>query len=287
MIRALRKDKELITDILAHEDHEQTHVWWLGQSGYLLQHKGIRVLIDPYLSDSLTKKYANTEKPHVRISERVIDPRDLPRIDIISSSHNHTDHLDAETILPILEKNPACVLIIPEANRNFVANRLSIDPTLPIGLNAGESYEHLGVRFTAIPAAHNELDKDENGNFLYVGYGVEIGDLKIYHSGDTLLYEGMEKWIQTLAPDLALLPINGNDPSRKVAGNLNADEAIQLSLSCSIPLLIPCHYDLFAFNTADIHAFMKKASESKQKYCVMELGGKISSKELLQQQHPN
>jgi L-ascorbate metabolism protein UlaG (beta-lactamase superfamily) len=281
MIKALRKNQELINDILSYENSEDVHLWWLGQSGYLIQYKKTRILIDPYLSDSLTKKYAETDKPHVRISERVIDPRDLPRIDIISSSHNHTDHLDAETILPILEANPTCKIIIPKANRNFVANRLAIDPSIPVGLNAGESWEHEGVKFTAIPAAHNALDQDEHGNFLYLGYGIELGGFRIYHSGDTLHYDGMEQWIEKLSPHLALLPINGNDPIRKVAGNLNADEAIDLALNCSIPLMIPCHYDLFAFNTANVEEFMQKAAAKKQKYCVLELGGKLSSKELL------
>lgn len=281
MIKALRKNQKLVNDILAYENSDDVHLWWLGQSGYLIQYKKTRVLIDPYLSDSLTKKYAETDKPHVRISERVIDPRDLPRIDIISSSHNHTDHLDAETILPILESNPNLKIIIPEANRNFVAMRLAIDPSIPVGLNAGESWEQEAVKFTAIPASHNALDQDEQGKFLFLGYGIELGGFRIYHSGDTLYYDGMEKWIKKLSPHLALLPINGSDPSRKVAGNLNADEAIDLALNCSIPLMIPCHYDLFAFNTANVEVFMQKATAKKQKYCVLELGGKLSSKELL------
>ena len=41
-----------------------------GTERFLLQfRKGKRVLIDPYLSDSLDKKYAATDKPHTRMSE--------------------------------------------------------------------------------------------------------------------------------------------------------------------------------------------------------------------------
>ena len=98
MIPAQRKDDELIADILRHESSDDLHVWWLGQSGYLIQYQGKRLLLDPYLSDSLTKKYAATDKPHVRISELVVKPELLPRIDLITSSHNHTDHLDADTL---------------------------------------------------------------------------------------------------------------------------------------------------------------------------------------------
>src|SRR4249920_1225433 len=106
LIKALKTGDELISEmdsLLSDKDH--FHLWWLGQSGYLLQWKGKRVLIDPYLSDSLTKKYAATEKPHVRISERVLDPELLRNISIVTSSHNHTDHLDAETLIPVLKNN--------------------------------------------------------------------------------------------------------------------------------------------------------------------------------------
>ena len=279
MIRAIRKDDELLQDILQHEQSEALHVWWLGQSGYLLQYKGKRALIDPYLSDSLTKKYASTDKPHVRISERVIDPTLLPRIDLVSSSHNHTDHLDAETLIPVLEKNPACRIIIPEANRAFVADRIKIEISRPVGLNDGKEYKEDWISLTAIPAAHNEIDRDANGNCHYLGYMIKIAGITIYHSGDTLLYEGMKDLIQEHAPHVALLPINGNDPTRKVAGNLSSDEAVKLAKDCGIPCVVPCHYDLFAFNTADVNAFIRLSKEAEQKILVLDLGGKFSSNE--------
>jgi L-ascorbate metabolism protein UlaG (beta-lactamase superfamily) len=75
------------------------------------------------------------------------------------------------------------------------------------------------------------------------------------------------------------LPINGNDPSRKVAGNLNAAEAVQLAKKCGIQCIVPCHYDLFAFNTANVNAFIAIAKEMEQPYLVLDLGGKISSQE--------
>ncbi len=281
MIRAFKKDEELLKDIQAMNlSTNEVTLWWLGQSGYLIQYKGKRILLDPYLSDSLTVKYQHTEKPHVRISERVIDPSLLPKIDIITSSHNHTDHLDAETINPILNNSPYCKLIIPEANRKFVADRLKINADFPIGLNAGESFTEDDISFYAIPAAHNELDVNEDGKYPYLGYIIQLGSFPIYHSGDTLNYKGIEEWISPFKPAIALLPINGNDPERKVAGNLNAEEAVALGKKCHIPVVIPCHYDLFAFNTADVNQFISIAKRSSQGYCVLELGGKFSSYEI-------
>lgn len=280
MIKALRKDQALLDDMLQHEDSSDLHCWWLGQSGFLVQYQGKRLLLDPYLSDSLTLKYASTDKPHERVSELVIDPAILPHIDLITSSHNHTDHLDAATLKPILENSPACKLIIPEANRDFVAERLLIDKTLPIGLNDGETYQDETFKITAIPAAHNTIDRNESGQCHYLGYFITVGGIRIYHSGDTLYYAEMENLISDFAPHVALLPINGNLASRKVAGNLNAEEAVNLAKSCNIPYVIPCHYDLFAFNTADVNEFINIAKEKQQGYIVLNLGGKWTGKEI-------
>jgi L-ascorbate metabolism protein UlaG (beta-lactamase superfamily) len=38
------------------------------------------------------------------MSEKVIDPSLLKGIMVVSSSHSHTDHLDAETLIPVLRE---------------------------------------------------------------------------------------------------------------------------------------------------------------------------------------
>src|SRR6185436_988706 len=104
------------------------------------------VLFDPYLSDSLTRKYADTDKPHVRLTERVIAAERLTGIDVITSSHNHTDHLDAETLLPLLAANPQARLIIPRANRAFVMERLgAVAAAALVETDAGESVTVAGL----------------------------------------------------------------------------------------------------------------------------------------------
>lgn len=276
LIPALKKDEALIAEmdsLLHHEQH--FHLWWLGQSGFLLQWKGQRLLIDPYLSDSLTKKYEHTDKPHIRMSERVIDPELLKNISIVTSSHNHTDHLDAETLIPILKNNPEMDFIIPEANRAFVAERVQCDIHFPLGLNAGQSITVGDFSFHGIPASHNEIERDEKGNCRFMGYVIEFGNWKIYHSGDTLLFDGMEAILQHFKVDIALLPINGDDPARRVAGNLNTKEAAELGKSIEAKLVIPCHYDMFRFNTANVKEFEKEAANINQSYKTLRQGEKL------------
>jgi len=278
MIQAFKKDEELIHEIdnLAG-DENHFHLWWLGQSGFLLQWNGVRVLIDPYLSDSLTKKYAATDKPHIRMSERVIDPGLLKNIAIITSSHNHTDHLDAETLMPVLKNNPNIKFIIPEANREFVAERVKCKKEFPIGLTDNSSVTVGEFRFHGVPAKHNEMERDENGNCKFMGYVIEFGKYKIYHSADTLWFDEMVDLLMPFAVNVAILPINGNDPSRKVAGNLNCAEAGKLGKAIGAKLVIPCHYDMFTFNTADVNDFVREAEKLDQPYKVLKGGERFSS----------
>ena len=267
------QDERLIEEIKSlRGESTGFRAWWLGQSGFLIQYNGERILLDPYLSDSLSKKYEGTDKPHVRISELVIDPALLKGISIVSSSHNHTDHLDAETLQPILDNNPGIRFIIPEANRDFVAARVGCDPSYPDGLNDGRSVVIDRYTFHGIPAKHNEIDRDEKGNCRYMGYVVSFGPFNIYHSGDTLHFDGMEDLLRPFNVDLAFLPINGNDPARRVAGNLDGKEAAELGKAIGAKCVIPCHYDMFAFNTADPADFVFHCERLGQPFRVLRLG---------------
>ncbi len=278
LIQAIKTNEALVEEIDSCLSDEGFQLWWLGQSGFLLQWNGKRILIDPYLSDSLTKKYMTTDKPHVRMSELVINPGLLKGLSIVTSSHNHTDHLDAETLIPVLKNNPGIKFIIPEANRNFIAERIQCAGDFPIGLNAGESVAVDEITFHGIPAKHNEIEKDENGNCRYMGYIIEFGNYKIYASGDTLWFDEMINLLKTFSVDVALLPINGNDPARKVAGNLNCAEAALLAKSINAKFVIPCHYDMFTFNTAGVNDFIDAAEKINQPYKILKGGQKFSYK---------
>lgn len=277
LIPALNKNEALTREIDSFATDTRLNAWWLGQSGFLLQCRGKRILIDPYLSDSLTKKYAATDKPHTRISEQVVSPELLTNISIVSSSHNHTDHLDAETLLPVLKNNPGITFIIPEANRDFVTARLQCEKDFPTGLGDSQSLSVHEIVFHGIPAKHNEIERDENGNCRFMGYVIEVGGYRIYHSGDTLWFDEMVPLLKPFAVDLALLPINGNKPERKVAGNLDCREAVMLAKAIHAKCVIPCHYDMFGFNTADVNEFIRIAEQEGQSYKVLRGGERYTS----------
>jgi len=281
MIKPRLQEDEFLKDVeAARQEREHLHLWWLGQSGFLLQWQGKHVLLDPYLSDSLTVKYAATDKPHVRLTERVVAPERLNFIDVVTSSHNHTDHLDADTLAPLRRVNPELRMLVPLANRDFVAKRLSMDPQALATVDAGQRVELAGFEFSGIPAAHEALERDALGRFIYLGYVVRLGPWIVYHSGDTIPYEGMVDLLRPWHIDVALLPINGRAPERRVAGNLWGREAARLAKGIGARLVIPCHYDMFAFNTATPEEFVNTARELGQPQRVLEAGERWHSGEL-------
>jgi L-ascorbate metabolism protein UlaG (beta-lactamase superfamily) len=280
LIKPKQKDAALLNDILSFESKVVFKIWWLGQSGFLLKWQRKYLLFDPYLSDSLTVKYQHTDKPHIRMSERVIDPASLNFVDIVASSHNHTDHLDADTLQPILKDNPAIKFIIPEANRGFVADRVGCNENFPIGLNDGTSIEFSGFTITGVPAAHNEIERNEKGECKCMGFVVQFGPYAVYHSGDTLWFNGLDEILKPYHVNIALLPINGNKRERKVAGNLNPEEAALLGKAIGAGLVIPHHYHLFSFNTQDPKAFEEQCLKHNVKYRVLELGEGITIADL-------
>lgn len=276
MIKPILQDETFLADV-SFAPSDRLNLWWLGQSGYLVQWQGHHLLIDPYLSDSLTKKYANTNKPHVRMTERVVAPEKLDFIEVVTSSHNHTDHLDGETLIPLLESNPGLTVIIPTANVDFAANRLQVQIERLTPIHADGDPVSVGpFAFHAIPSAHESLEIDKNGDHKFIGYIIEVGGKTIYHSGDCCLYDSLKERLKQWQIDLALLPINGRDPARGVAGNFTGQEAAELGKQIEAGLIVPCHYEMFEFNTVSPKGFIAAAETIGCPYRVLKAGERLS-----------
>lgn len=226
---------------------------WLGQAGFLLRTASHTLLIDPYLSDVLAAKYRGREFPHERLMPAPLAVADLEQLDFVLCTHRHSDHMDPETLREIAARHPGCGFVVPAADVEHARGLgLPADRLLPI--DAGESLAPAaGLTLTAVPAAHESLDRDAAGHCRFLGYALGIAELALYHSGDTVVYLDLPATLGRLGIDCALLPVNGRDEfrtTRGVPGNMSAAEAISLCRTAGIPLLVPCHFGLFAFNTA-------------------------------------
>jgi L-ascorbate metabolism protein UlaG (beta-lactamase superfamily) len=277
MITPLQKDDALIDDIRhASREPDTFHLWWLGQSGFLVKWQHHHLLLDPYLSDSLTTKYAGTAKEHIRMTGRCVDPARLDMVDAVTSSHNHTDHLDAETLGPLAATRPGLPLVLPDANIDFARQRLGPAPVDFLGLDEGKTVEVAGFSITGLAAAHNTIERDDAGRCRFLSFIVQFGEWSLFHSGDTLWHPHLPHRLIHHQPTIVLLPINGHDPARGVAGNLNGTEAAALAKCCGASLVIPHHFDMFTFNTASPDEFTSACQRLGQPHRVLRCGERLS-----------
>ena len=165
------------------------------------------------------------------------------------STHGHTDHLDGETL-----RGVGAPVVAP-AGIVELARERSGGEVMPI--SEAEPVEVAGFRVEAVPAEHP-------GEHC-VGYVISTGSRRFYHSGDTA-------WIDpgVRGVDVACLPINGK------LGNLGGPEAARFAQLVEASLAVPCHYDMFEFNTASPDAFVAECERLGQPYRVLELGERLT-----------
>jgi L-ascorbate metabolism protein UlaG (beta-lactamase superfamily) len=152
------------------------------------------------------------------------------------------------------------VFVCPTANRELATARIGREPD--VCLSDGKRFAAAGFELEAVPAAHPELAPE------YAGYVVRCDGMRVYHSGDTELYPGMAERVG--AVDLALLPING------ALANMGGVDAVRLACALPAGLVVPCHYDMFEFNTASPDAFAVECERMGQPFRLLRLGERLS-----------
>lgn len=236
-------------------------LYWLGQAGFVIECDGLRMLIDPYLSDSLAHKYRGTRFPHRRMMAApldVHDPHALDRLDLVLCTHRHTDHMDPDTLQPLAQRFPQLRFVVPSATLDEAIKRTGVGPDRLIPLDAG-GVVRIADRcvVSALASAHETLEQDALGRHPWLGYVIDVNGVRLYHSGDCIPYPALPEAVAALAPQLALLPVNGRDETRSgngVPGNFTLDEAVALAKAARVPAMIAHHYGLFDFNTIEPQA---------------------------------
>jgi L-ascorbate metabolism protein UlaG (beta-lactamase superfamily) len=164
---------------------------WLGHNTFKLVTRGAKtVLIDPWVEGN----------PACPKEHRAFD-----RIDVMTISHGHGDHMgDAVTLAKKFKPIVVCNFEI-----HLFLQRKGVGNTAP--MNKGGSQEAAGIRFTMVHAIHSSGIED-GGQIVYggepCGFVITLEDgTRIYHAGDTGVHRDMELIAELYAPEIALLPI--------------------------------------------------------------------------------
>ena len=229
---------------LASLGEGESAVVYLGGAGFLISHAGTSVLVDAYLSYSVDRAIGG--EAWTRLYAPPFTPEELSFVNAACVSHDHLDHADPDTIAPLAAANAdvtfVCGRAIEDAARSYGAKNVA-------ALSDGETRRFGEIAVTAIPAAHETVVRDGRGDPEACGFIFELGGVRVYHSGDSLVYDGLAQRVR--GADVMLLPVNGNGYFRRadnIVGNMDAYDAARLASLCGARLLVPMHYDLYRGN---------------------------------------
>jgi len=193
-----------------------------------------------------------------RASAPAFDPEDAIGVDVVMCSHEHYDHLDLASLPTIARASPGARFVVPRPLVDAVA-AAGVPRARLVGAQPDERIRLDGVTLHPVPARHGVGMADaytfgrelSNGLYRYLGYVIDDGVARVYHAGDTIVYEGQAERLRALGADVALLPINGRDHFREgagIVGNMDHREAAQLASDAGVDVLVPMHYETFATN---------------------------------------
>ena len=277
MIVPVQQDEDFLADFEEADGVTGAiHIWWLGQSGFLLKWDKFGLLIDPYLSDSITRDHSGTDEPINRISERVIDPLKLTGIDVVVATNNNPDRLDPETILPLRAANPNLKMIVPAGNIAEADEMLGKDAPPLLGVNAGTYIRSGQFDFHGINSANPKIRRDPEGNSKDLGFVIVFGPFAIYHSGETVWHTNLVKEVRRWSVNVAFLPINGDAGNIGDGTSMNGFEAAALAKAISASLVIPGHFDLFDKGNPSTEEFTTCCDRLGQRHRQLKLGQRMT-----------
>lgn len=175
--------------------------------------------------------------------------------------------MDPDTLQPLAAAQLDLRFVVPAASRDEASIRCAVTSERLILAHVGQVIDLAGsCTVEPVASAHESFSIDAAGDHEWLGYIMTIEGLRIYHSGDCIPYDGLSDLLRERNVDVALLPVNGRDDTRKTAsipGNFTLDEAIELCQQAEIPHLVAHHYGLFAFNTIDPAAIDERAEREQ------------------------
>jgi L-ascorbate 6-phosphate lactonase len=250
MVEIARSGRALIEDVNAAEPESGlAYFWWLGQHSFIVKISGLTVYIDPYLDPN-----------PVRQTPPLLKPEEVTNANVVLCTHDHEDHIDPKAIPAIVPASPGALFVAPKPHRQRMLDLGVPEKRLHL-MNEGDMFgwSDVGLSIATVKAKHEFFDEGPDG-FPFLGY-VLLGDgVNCYHSGDTLVYDGLSGALSKWTLDAAFLPINGRDAERYLGGcigNMTYQEAVDLAGELGVKLAVPTHYDMFAHNAEDPQKFVR------------------------------
>tara|TARA_B100001057_G_C22784036_1_gene924836 strand:- start:88 stop:1068 length:981 start_codon:yes stop_codon:yes gene_type:complete len=233
-------------DLNFEEDND--YAVWIGHSTFLIKKNGFTILTDPVFSDRAS--------PFKNIGpKRLIPPAipidKLPRIDFVTVSHNHYDHLDIYTLKELHRENPNAIFLVPAGDRKLL-NRKGIKNVFEY--EWWESFKRNDLEIIFTPVQHwSKRGLFDRNKSLWGGWFFKFNDYSIYHAGDTGYSNDFKETRSRLgSPKYAFIPIGAYDPEWFMAdSHVNPEDAVQIMLDLGAERSFGMHWATFKLTDED------------------------------------
>lgn len=239
------------SSVYVEEPGSGLRVTWMGHSSMLVELDGLRILIDPVWEERASPlRWAGPR----RFFAAPLSLDDLPQIDVVLISHDHYDHLGADTVARLSRLDASAgAKWVTSLGVGRLLTRFGVSKDVITELDWTESFALVGQRsgrtctITAWPARHfsgrNAFNRFET---LWSSFVIEGDVHRIYYGADTGWWEGIEEIANRYDGfDLSILEIGAFNELWKDI-HLGPDGAVRAFQSMSSGgLLMPVHWGLF------------------------------------------
>jgi L-ascorbate metabolism protein UlaG (beta-lactamase superfamily) len=219
-------------------------VTWFGHSSSLVELGERRVLIDPVWSGRVSPvSWAGVRRWY----DAPLALEDLPEVDAILISHDHYDHLDRPTVEAFRERDTRWV--VPLGVGAHLAY-WGIPEERITELDWWEAASLPDLEITCTPARHasGRAVVDSNKT-LWGGFVLRTQAQRVYYSGDTGLFHGLEEIGQRLGPfDLTMIEVGAYNQAWP-DWHIGPEQAVQAHRWLDGRVLLPVHWGLFNLST--------------------------------------
>ena len=199
-------------------------ITWLGQAGLLFETEKSKILVDPYLSNSVA-----AVQPHFARRVPVNTAFLGLKPDVIVLTHDHLDHTDPETLCHYLGENTAVTVLASSNAWERVRGQFGGIKNNYVAFDKGTEWTEGEVHFKAVPAKHSDSHA--------IGVLITAEEKCYYVTGDTLYDEEILRSLPKKI-DVLFLPVNG------VGNNMNMADAKRFCEHIGAPA-VPMHCGLF------------------------------------------
>lgn len=240
-------------------------VHFIGNATLLLRHGPLTLLTDPNFLHRGEYAHLGYGLLSRRLTEPALGVDELPRLDGIVLSHLHGDHWDRRARRHLDRGVP--VLTTPHA-----ARRLKVVQGFrrTAGLRTWQALTlrqgGVQVRVTSLPGRHaghpllRALLPPVMGSMLEFGPVGGPVRLRLYLSGDTLLYDGLDEITRRFpAADLAVLHLGGTLLPGGFLVTMDGAQGAELARRLNPGLVLPVHYGDYTVMRSPLSAFLAEA----------------------------